>query len=614
MTLGYDVAFVFALIAIAGILMASNRVRFDFISLLVVIALILSGILTVREALSGFGSSVVIMVASLLVVGEMLERTGVARNVGDWILRQGGSNESRLLVLIMVGAAGLGSAMSSTAVVAIFIPIILRISRETGFPGSRMLMPMAYAALISGMLTLIATPPNLVVSGELAAHGFKPLGFFSFTPIGLAILVAAIAYILLVGRYLLQSDTEGTESDRKHRPLADIWAEFRVDEQVDAVSVGKGSRLVGRTVSDAGLEASYGVRLLARIRRGKDRQEHLSTVAEGMQLQAGDIIVLTGDPKTHDALIVENDLSRVDNFDEKLARWLWDLGAASVIVHPESGLVGKTVAQAEFHARYDLEVVGLRSAGRPVANFRNARLAPGDRLLVVGGWQKIAHLADQTHDFVALEMPAEHRELAPARHKAPIALAIVGLMVLASILNIAPLVVIVLLAAIAAIVAGCLTADEAYRSIHWSSIVLVAGMLPLADALESTGGSRFIVDALLNTAGEADPRLVMSILFFLTAGLGLVLSNTASAVLVAPIALNAAEALGLSPYPFAVAVLIAASAAFSTPVSTPVVTLVVAPGRYRFMDFVKVGVPLLMITYAVTVALAPVIFPFGAPR
>ena len=420
-----DSTLIFGLIGFAAILMASNKVRFDIVALLVVIALILTGVLTVEQALAGFGTPVVILVAGLLVIGEMLARTGVANAVGELILTKGRGSETRSLALIMIGAAVLGAVMSSTAVVAIFIPIIMRIASEAGVDRSRLLLPMSYAALISGMLTLIATPPNIVVHEELKEEGYEGFGFFGFTIIGLVVLVVAIAYVLILGRRLLHNKAEG-----------------------------------------AALE------------------------------------------------------------------------------------------------------------------------------------------------YTDQEPPQSPANNVPAGRRMRIAIIILVAMVALAILDVVPLIVAVLLAVLAAIFTRCLTMEDAYRSIHWSSIVLIAGMLPLADALKITGGTDMIVDTLLYLAGDAGPNAMLSILFFLTAGLGLVLSNTASAVLVAPIAIYAAQALGVSPYPFAVAVLIAASAAYSTPVSTPVTTLVVDPGKYRFMDFVKVGVPLLILTYVVTLVIAPMAFPY----
>ena len=225
-----EMIFVFSLIGVAAILMASNRVRFDIVALLVVLALMLSGVLSVGQALAGFGSSVVILVAGLLVIGEMLARTGVARAVGDWILKKGGTSETRLLVLIMLGAGLLGSIMSSTAVVAIFIPIVLRIAAETKLNSSRLLMPMSYAALISGMMTLIATTPNIVVHEELKNSGFTGFGFFGFTVVGVAILLVAVAYMLLFGRRLLPAEAGDTAGSITMRSIFDIWEDFRTGE------------------------------------------------------------------------------------------------------------------------------------------------------------------------------------------------------------------------------------------------------------------------------------------------------------------------------------------------------------------------------------------------
>ena len=228
----FDTVFVFALIGIVAALMASNRVRFDFVALLVLLALMLSGVLTPSETLSGFGSTVVINVAGLLVVGHMLDRTGVANAIGNIVLEQGGTSETRLLILIMIGAAGLGAFMSSTAVVAIFIPIVLRIVGECKISASRLLMPMSYAALISGMLTLIASAPNLVVSGELRDAGYEPFGFFSFTLVGLTVLAVAILYILLFGRGLLSKGLDSQTGTAGVRSILGLWDEYRVDREL----------------------------------------------------------------------------------------------------------------------------------------------------------------------------------------------------------------------------------------------------------------------------------------------------------------------------------------------------------------------------------------------
>jgi di/tricarboxylate transporter len=606
-----EAVFVFALIVAAAALMASNRVRFDVVALLVMLALMLSGVLTVGEALSGFGSPVVVLVAGLLVVGEMLARTGVARAVGDWILKKGGSNESRLLVLIMLGAALLGSVMSSTAVVAIFIPIVLQIAAETNLNASRMLMPMSYAALISGMLTLIATTPNIVMHEELINSGYDGFSFFGFAPIGVAVLAVAIGYVLLVGRRLLRNADDKAVTLRRARSFQELWADYRVDQELARLRVGGTSDLAGHSLTESEIETRYRVRVLGIQRRLKGEVENIHLPEPGTVVLAGDLLLVTGNDEDHERFAAEQGLVRTMETRRERQRWLWEAGGATVLVHPESTLNGKTLREIEFRKQYNLHVIGLRRGKKAVADFAEAKLHSSDSLLVVGPWAHIAQLQSHDHDFVVLEMPSEHAEIVPSYRRMPLALGILTAMVLLTLFDVVPLVTAVLLAALAAVFTRCLTMEDAYRAVHWSSLVLIAGMLPLADALDKTGGTRLVVDALLGTLGDSGPYMMMTVIFFLTAGLSLVLSNTASAVLAAPIAIYTATAIGVSPYPFAVAVVIAASAAYSTPVSTPVVTLVVDPGRYKFSDFIRVGVPLLLLTYLVTLVLAPLVFPFG---
>jgi di/tricarboxylate transporter len=603
--------FVFALIAVAAALMASNRVRFDIVALLVVLALMLSGVLTVGEALAGFGSSVVMLVAGLLVVGEMLDRTGVAAAIGTWILKKGGSSETRLLVVIMFAAGMLGAVMSSTAVVAIFIPIVLRISAETKLDSSRLLMPMSYAALISGMLTLIATTPNLVVSEELKNAGYTEFGFFSFTPVGLAVLVVAIVYIVTIGRRLLPAAAANISENKQGRSLFQLWDEFRIDRTHQTLLVTEHSPLAGLTIRESRLDSEYQLRLLGILRKTSGGEERIVSLSADTQLLAGDVLLTVGKPADQERAQNSLALGPYTPTERHQQRWLWELGGATILIHPESGLIGKSLREARFRDRYGLHVVGLRHNREPVADFEDRKLSAADTLLVTGPWSGIQQIQSMHHDFVVLETPTEQAEVVPQYKRMPVALTILAVMVLLSIFNVVPLVAAVLMAVLAAVFSGCLSMEDSYRSIHWSSLVLVAGMLPLADALEKTGGTGLIVNTLMATVGDAGPNVMMTVIFFLTAALGLFLSNTASAVLVAPIAIYAAEALGVSPYPFAIAVLIAASAAFVTPVSTPVVTLVVDPGRYAFTDFVKVGVPLLLLTYVVTMLVAPLFFPFN---
>jgi di/tricarboxylate transporter len=511
----------------------------------------------------------------------------------------------------MAAAALLGAVMSSTAVVAIFIPIVLRIASETNLNASRMLMPMSYAALISGMLTLIATTPNLVVHEELQAAGFDGFGFFSFAPVGLAVLVVAIVYILFGGRMMLPGGMQESTGERRKRSTLELWEDYRVHREHGYVQISPESPLAEKTIAESGLEDDYGVSVLGILRSERSNEERIAAPVPSTELRARDILITTGLPENHERLTAEQILKPYPATQRDRQRWFWEMGGAVVLIHPESGLLGKSVREIGFRTNFGLQVLGIRRDREPVADYRELKLARSDSLLVLGPWSRLKKLQSQHHDFVVLEMPTEHEEVVPAYRRMPVSLVILAAMVLLTMFDLVPLVAAVIMAALAAVYTRCLTMEDSYRSIHWSSIVLVAGMLPLADALNKTGGTQFVVDTLMQGLGDSGPRMMLTVIFFLTAALGLFLSNTASAVLVAPIAIIAAKTLGVSPYPFAVAVLIAASAAFVTPVSTPVVTLVVEPGRYKFTDFVKVGVPLLLLTYLTTLLVAPLIFPFG---
>ena len=500
--------------------------------------------------------------------------------------------------------------MSSTAVVALFIPVVLRIAAETKLNASRMLIPLSYASLISGMLTLIGTTPNIVVHEKLKSAGFAGFGFFSFSPVGLAVLVVAILYVLIAGRRML-GDKAGVQSERKRRrTLYELWHEHNPSSTYRKLRIEAGSGLEGLTIAETELEKNYNVRVVGVLRHTGKGEERIVSPAPSLELTVGTMLLVIGNHADLNRLIREKTLEVVPPDRSDRQHWLWDISGAAILIHPESQLLGKSLRECEFRSNYGVHVLGLRRNFRAVVDFEDVQLKAADSLFVVGTWGKIQQLSQKSHDFIVTEFPQEHADFVPSYKRMSTALVILAGMVALTLFNIVPLVAAVLMASLAAVFTRCLTMEDAYRSIHWSSLVLIAGMLPLAEALDKTGGTRVIVDALMAAFGHSGPYMMLTVIFFLTATIGLVLSNTASAVLVAPIAIYAAASLGVSPYPFAVAVVIAASSSFSTPVATPVVTLVVEPGRYQFMDFVKVGGPLLLLTYLMTLLVAPLVFPF----
>ncbi len=604
-----DMLFVFATVAAAAVLFASNRVRLDIVALGVVLVMMLSGVLTPAQSLAGFGDTVVLLVAGLLVVGEMLDRTGVAQSIGAWIIRTGGRSETRLIVLLMLASAALSSVMSSTAVVAIFIPVVFKVAVTTGINASRLLMPMSFAAMISGMLTLIATPPNLVVSAELESiQGYEALGFFSFLPIGLIVLAVGIVYVLLVGRRMLSNQVDDFKTTKK-RAIKDIWSEFQFDQRIDRMRLTPNSLMTGRTVGEIDVERRYNVRILVMEVSQKSGVPNIKTVRAGDVLSAGSVLLVHGSPREIDHFEQSEQLERVEENERDRQRSLQEQGVGVIMIHPDCRFVGKTLRDANFRSKFGVHVMGIRRGKEPLADFADVKLAVADTLLVAGSWKRIAQLQNESHDFVLLDMPAEYEEARPAHRKAPIAIAILTVMVMLSASGVVPVVTAVMMAALAAVLSRCLTMEDAYRSISWSSLVLLAGMLPVAVALDETGGTDFLVDHVVGGMGSTGPYLMMTVLFFLTAGLSLILSNTATAVLIAPVALQSAMAMDVSAYPFAITVLIASSAAFASPVASPVVTLVVEPGGYRFVDFVKVGGPLMLLTYVINMILTPLLFP-----
>ncbi|MGH0035080.1 MAG: SLC13 family permease [Myxococcota bacterium] len=605
-----DATTVVAILAIAAVAFASGRIRLDVTSLLVVLALMFSRVLDPGEALAGFGDPVVLLVAGLIVVGEALSRTGVAFAVGRSIMRIGGASELRLLVLLMVAAGLLGSLMSSTAVVAIFLPVVGTICARNRLAASRLLMPLSFAALASGMLTLVATPTNLIVSGELSARGLEPLGFFDITPVGVAVLVVAVVYMAFIGRRLLPASDPAAGAGAAPSFQA-IWDQYELAGSVHRLQVAAGSPVAGRTLAEARFGSRFPVRVVGieRATRG-GHWEALASPRADVEIRPGDVLLLVAETQSARALAEADGLEALPISPDQRARWRGELGVAVVLVHPDSALVGRNLRDSGFRSQHDLHVVGVRRAGKLLRDPADQSLASGDALLVLGRWNKIAQLRGATHDFVVMSLPRELDEVAPARSRAPAALAIVAAMIGLCVVDFVPVVAAVLGAALALVASRCLSMEDAYRAMPWASLVLIAGMLPMADALQKTGVLDAVVEALVGAGGEVGPYGMASFLFFLTAGLGLVLSNAATAVLVAPVAIQAAAALEVSPMPFALTVAIAASAAFLTPVSTPVVTLVVAPGGYRFADFLKVGAPLLVLTWLTSLAVIPWLYPF----
>jgi di/tricarboxylate transporter len=598
---------VLAILGSAIIAFASNRVPIDAVAMAVLLALAVSGVVTPQEAVAGFSDSSVLMIAGLFVVGQGVVSTGIAASLGTWLARAGKGSETRLIVLLMTTVATVGAFMSSTGIVAIFVPVVLSLVTQTGSSRARLMMPLSVAALISGLMTLIATAPNLVVSAALTDRNLAPLGFFELTPIGIAVLIVAILFMTTIGRRLLDRPEPAT--DRAQASIVDLLDSYGLRGRFRAVRITPDSPLADRTVAEALVRSRYSVTVIAVMRRTGKRYRAQPALAETV-MRPDDRIAVAAEVKDIDRFIADEGLVDEPIGDDLRSAALNEIGAAEVLLAPEAPPIGKTLREAAFRKRRGLTVLAIKHHGEVLQGALGERkMRFGDVLLVAGAWPLIARLQDHPDEFVVLRLPQEIHAVAPARAKAAFALAILAAMTVVMAVGLLPNVVAVLLAALAMVATGCVPAKGVYGSIGWSTLVLIAGMLPLATALQNTGVTTVMATGLTRLLADAGPYAMLSVLFVITAAVGTFVSNTATAVLIAPVAISAAEALGVSTHAFAVTVAVASSCAFVTPVSSPVNTLVLEPGRYTFNDFVKVGLPLLALSMIVTVVMIGQLYP-----
>ncbi|WP_114193117.1 SLC13 family permease [Edaphovirga cremea] len=603
---------VVSLLLIAISLFATNKLRMDVIALLVIVAFVVSGTLTVPEAMAGFSDPNVILIAALFVIGDGLVRTGVAYQVGDWLVKVSGSSEIKMLVLLMVTVALLGAFMSSTGVVAIFIPVVISVTARMGTSPARLMMPLSFAGLISGMMTLVATPPNMVINSELLRENIPGFGFFGITPIGIVVLLMGVAYMMVARNWLGEDEDKGAKEKWKRRTFRDLIRDYKLTGRARRLAIRPGSPLVGRTLDDLHLRSEYSANVVGIERWRKFRRVMVSATGT-TELHERDVLLIDMSDTDVDLreFCTEQQLEpmvlRGDYFSEQSR----DVGMAEVTLIPDSELLGKSLRQMGFRSRYGLNVVGLRRNGTVVpGKLVDEEIQIGDVLLVIGDWKLIRQLQQKTRHFIVLNLPAEIDEVSPAVSQAPHALFCLALMVALMLTDEVPNSIAAIIACLLMGKFRCIDMDSAYRAIHWPSLILIVGMMPFAIALQKTGGVALIVQGLMEITGDAGPRIMLISLFVLCATIGLFISNTATAVLMAPIAIAAAREMGVSPYPFTMIIAVAASAAFMTPVSSPVNTLVMVPGGYKFGDFARIGVPFTVLVMIVSVFLVPILFPF----
>ncbi|MFC1922253.1 SLC13 family permease [Chloroflexota bacterium] len=774
-----DIVLVFAITILAVLLFITEWVRVDVVALLVLVSLALTGLVTPVEAISGFSNPAVITVWAVLILSAGLSRTGIASLVGHRMLRVAGNSEVRLLAIIMLTVAILSGFMNDIGVAALFLPVVIDVARRLKLAPSKFLIPLAFAALLGGLITLIGTPPNILISESLREAGLRPFQMFDYTPVGIVVMLAGVVFMLLIGRHLLpnrditrelsgvdynqlfnlqermatvhipsKSALAGNtlaqsrlgsilglnviaiihEGQTNLAPSPDVilhsgdklLVEGRLDQlnelygrqhlilesenlvidklisadiQLVEVTLAPSSILIGQTLRQLDFRQNFGVIVLS-IRRG---ERSIRTDLENIPLQFNDVLLVQGPRLQIDAIQEETDLvvsqpqsAELDHLEERLmvvslpedsplagksltesrlgnAYGLGvmgivregetnlmpnpeeklfagdtllvkgkqeniqaleglqgleidsnaspgptdleseDVGLIETVLSPYTSLAGKSLSEIHFRAKYGLSVLAIWREGHAYrSNLRDMALRFGDALLLYGPREKFMMLGSES-DFLVL---SEEVQEPPRRNKTLISVLIMAAVLLPVILGWLEIAIAAVAGVVLMILTGCLTIDEAHRSIQWKAIFLIAGMLPLGIALQNTGAASFLAQEMVSLVGGFGPLAVMAGLFILAALASQVMPNPAVAVLLAPIALNTASDLGISPFPLLMAVAVSASAAFLSPVGHSANIMVMGPGGYRFSDYIKVGLPLTLVVLVVVVLVMPIFWPF----
>ena len=610
---------------ISAILFVSGKVRSDLVAICALLALLLCQILTPTEALSGFSNTTVIMMIGLFVVGGGIFQTGLAKMIGSKVMSLAGNSETKMFLLVMLVTGAIGAFVSNTGTVALMLPIIVSMAASAGKSPRRFLMPLAFASSMGGMMTLIGTPPNLIVSDTLQNAGYEPLSFFSFLPVGLIILTVGILVLLPMTRLLTPKEKQ---KDRKKtgKSLKELVSEYGISSTLFRVHVkDEKSAAIGKTVAGLDVYRNYGLNVLE-VRRSNGQNRFVRTVSQklaspDMIIAQGDVLYLSGDPEMvakfaedYSLRLLDLHTDEIEGSSSHASMDFFDIGVAEILIMPTSSMIGRRIADAGFRSKFSINVLGIRRKNDYILqDLGNVKMQDGDVLLVQGGWADIARMKDESVNWVVLGEPLKEASKVTLDHKAPVAAAIMIAMIIAMVVESIPVapVTSVLLAAILMVLTGCVRSMEAaYKTINWQTIVLFAAMLPMSIALEKTGVSAMISGSIVEGLGGSGPRILLAGIYAVTSVMTIFISNTVTAVLMAPIALQCALQIGVSPVPFMYAVTVAASMCLASPFSTPPNALVMSAGQYTFMDYIKVGLPLQIFYGVVMVIVLPLLFPF----
>lgn len=604
-----------ATLLVASFFFMRGKVRSDLVAVCALLILALTGVLTPTEALAGFSNSVVIMMIGLFVVGAGIFRTGLAKMISSKILQTAGQNENKLFILVMLVTASIGAFVSNTGTVAVMMPIIVSMAASANISPRRYLMPLAFASSM-GMFTLISTPPNLVIQNALVDAGYEALSFFSFAPIGFIALGIGVVVLFFLSKLLVSKSDSSSGKKKEGKSLVELAQEYQLQQQSYKVEVKSDSPLLNKTLAELKIASTYDISISKIIRKNGNsrfRKKFVEEVAGPKSvILKDDVLYCLGDIENIERFVFDNDLHLEKKTDETPFAGFQESGIAEIFIMPNSRLINRTISEISFREEYNVNVLGIQRQNEyKMRDIKDTKLHSGDALLIQGTWKDLANLDNRQDDLVLVGQPLKEAAKVTLDQNAPIAAGIMILMVLAMVLEILPSVIAIMLAAVLMVVTGCLrNMEEAYNSINWESVVLIGAMLPMATAFQNTGVDTLISGSLVNHLGDMGPYALLAGIYFCTSLLTMFISNTATAVLFTPIALKAAEGMGISPYPFLFAVAVAASMCFASPFSTPPNALVMTAGRYTFMDYMKVGLPLQVIMGIIMILALPLLFPF----
>ena len=614
------------ILLVSAILFVSGKVRSDLVAICALLALLLAQIITPAEGLAGFSNTTVIMMVGLFIVGGGIFQTGLAKMIGSKVMILAGNSPIRLFLLVMIVTAAIGMFVSNTGTVALMLPIVVSMAAAAGTSSRRLLMPLAFASSMGGMMTLIGTPPNLIVSDTLATNGYERLGFFEFMPVGLITLAVGILVLLPLTKMFLTPKEKSKDKKANRKSLKELVNEYGITENLFRVQVkNEKSKAIGKTVADLDIYKHYGINVLE-LRRSAGQNRFVRTVNQQLAspdlvLKEDDVLYLSGDAegiqkfvKDYSLRLLDRKTDEMDNGAPNASLDFFDIGVAEILIMQSSSMINHTIAEVGFRSKFGVNILGIRRHKQYILqDLAVQKIHEGDVLLVQGAWKDIARLKNESDSWVVLGEPLQEASKVTLDYKAPVAALIMSGMIAAMVVDSIPVepVTAVLVAAVLMVVTGCVRSMEAaYQTINWQTIVLFAAMMPMSTALEKTGVSDLLTDGLVNGLGVTSPLLLLGIVYAATSVMTIFISNTVTAMLMAPIALQCAVGIGVSPVPFMFAVTVAASMCFASPFSTPPNALVMNAGQYTFMDYIKVGLPLQVIMGVVMVFVLPLLFPF----